>query len=67
MVSLCVGLLSGCGTDRSAADIAKISDIKASFGPQFAVTEVVSGTVTSNTAECIFNRDVANALSKDNY
>ena len=42
MVSLCVGLLSGCGTDRSAADIAKISDIQASFGPQFAVTEVAT-------------------------
>lgn len=34
-------LLSGCGSgDTVTADIAKISDVKASFGPQFTVTEV---------------------------
>jgi hypothetical protein len=38
---LCVGLLTGCGTDRNdRADIAKIAEVKASFGPQFTVTEV---------------------------
>lgn len=41
MVSLCAGVLAGCGTDRSTtADIAKISDVRVSFGPQFKVTEV---------------------------
>ena len=38
---LCVGVLAGCGSGGEAnADIGKISAIKASFGPQFAVTEV---------------------------
>jgi len=41
VVSLCAGVLAGCGADRSTtADIAQISDIKVSFGPQFKVTEV---------------------------
>jgi hypothetical protein len=38
---LCAGLLTGCGTDlNDRADIAKIAEVKASFGPQFTVTEV---------------------------
>ena len=38
---LSVGLVAGCGSNRPAtADIAKISEVKASFGPQFKVTEV---------------------------
>ncbi len=39
---LCVGVLAGCsGTgSRDNADISRISSIKASFGPQFSVTEV---------------------------
>jgi len=41
VVSLCAGALAGCSADRSTtADIAKISDVKVSFGPQFKVTEV---------------------------
>ena len=33
--------LIGCGSDRGpAADIAAISDVRASFGPQFALTEI---------------------------
>ena len=41
MVSRCVGVLAGCSADQSTtADIAKISDVKVSFGPQFKVTEV---------------------------
>ena len=41
VVLLCVGVLAGCGADRSTtADIAKISDVKVSFGPQFKVTAV---------------------------
>ena len=39
---LCAGMVAGCGTaDRAPkADIAKISALKASFGPQFKVTEI---------------------------
>ena len=39
---VCVGMLAGCsGTGSGAkADISQISSIKASFGPQFSVTEV---------------------------
>jgi hypothetical protein len=41
VVSLCAGVLAGCGADQSTtADIAKISDVRVSFGPQFTVTEV---------------------------
>jgi hypothetical protein len=41
IVSLGVGVLAGCGADQSTtADIAKISDVKVSFGPQFTVTGV---------------------------
>ena len=41
VVSLCAGMLAGCGADQSTtADIAKISDVKVSFGPQFKVAEV---------------------------
>ena len=41
VVSLCAGVLAGCGADQiTTADIAKISDVKVSFGPQFTVTEV---------------------------
>lgn len=36
------GVVAGCGSDadRPSADIGKISEVKASFGKQFAVTEV---------------------------
>jgi len=38
---LCAGLAAGCGSARDdRTDIAKIADIKASFGPQFKITEV---------------------------
>lgn len=39
---LCAGVVAGCGSaDRpDTADIGKISALKASFGPQFAVTEI---------------------------
>jgi len=41
VVSLCAGVLAGCGADRSTtADIVKISDVRVSFGPQFKVIEV---------------------------
>ena len=40
-VLLNVGVLAGCGSDRnSGVDIARIAEVKASFGPQFSVTEV---------------------------
>lgn len=40
-VLLIVGVLAGCGSDRnSGVDIARIAEVKASFGPQFSVTEV---------------------------
>ena len=40
-VLLSVGVLAGCGSDRnSGVDIARIAEVKASFGPQFSVTEV---------------------------
>lgn len=39
---LCAVLLAGCASHDAAptADIGRITDVKASFGPQFAVTEV---------------------------
>lgn len=39
---LCAGVVAGCGSPDSgpSADIGRISEIKASFGPQFKVTEV---------------------------
>ena len=37
---LCAGALAACRADTPAADIAGITELKASFGPQFAVTEV---------------------------
>jgi hypothetical protein len=37
---LCAGSLAGCRSDAATADIAGIIDLKSSFGPQFAVTEV---------------------------
>lgn len=39
---ICVGLLAGCGSGGGGptADIGRISEVKASFGPQFKVTEV---------------------------
>lgn len=40
MVLLCAGSLAGCRSDAATADIAGITDLKSSFGPQFAVTEV---------------------------
>lgn len=40
MVLLCAGSLAGCRSDAATADIAGIIDLKSSFGPQFAVTEV---------------------------
>jgi len=37
----CVAALAGCRSDRGpSADIAKITDLKSSFGRQFAVTDV---------------------------
>ena len=40
-IVLCAGLAAGCGSARDdRTDIAKIADIKASFGPQFKITEV---------------------------
>ncbi len=40
MASLCAGSLAGCGSGAATADIAGITDLKSSFGPQFSVTEV---------------------------
>lgn len=38
---MCAGVLAGCGSGGSqSADIAKISELKASFGPDYRVTEV---------------------------
>ena len=39
---VCVGVLAGCSAtgNGTKADIGQISSIKASFGPQFSVTEV---------------------------
>lgn len=37
---LCAGSLAACGSGAATADIAGITDLKSSFGPQFAVTEV---------------------------
>lgn len=37
---LCAGSLAGCRADAPTADIARIADVRASFGPQFSVTEV---------------------------
>jgi Domain of unknown function (DUF5642) len=38
---MCAGVLAACGSGGSqSADIAKVSDLKASFGPDFKVTEV---------------------------
>lgn len=40
-VTLGAGVLCACGSPSTVtADISKISDVKASFGPQFTVTEV---------------------------
>jgi hypothetical protein len=39
-VLLCAGALAACRADAPAADIAGITELKASFGPQFSVTEV---------------------------
>lgn len=39
----CVGVLSACGTgepDLSNADIARVKDVRSSFGPEFTVTDV---------------------------
>lgn len=42
LTGLCCALVAGCGGGRTTptADLAKISDLRASFGPQFKVTEV---------------------------
>ena len=40
MVLLCTGALAGCSSTAPTADIAKIAAVKASFGPQFQITEV---------------------------
>ena len=40
VVLLCAGSLAGCRSDAATADIAGITGLKSSFGPQFAVTEV---------------------------
>lgn len=41
---LCAGVVVGCGAQSSdrgqTADLSKIADIKASFGPQFRLTEI---------------------------
>jgi hypothetical protein len=41
---VCAGMLTACGTsppaDLSNADIARVKDVRSSFGPQFKVTEV---------------------------
>lgn len=40
---LCAGLLAACGSpgpNQPSADIAKVSTLKSSFGPEFKVTEV---------------------------
>ena len=41
---VCVAVLSACGTSESAdvsnADIARVKDVRSSFGPQFKVTDV---------------------------
>ena len=38
---MCAGVLAACGSGGSqSADIAKVSDLKASFGPDYKVTEV---------------------------
>ena len=38
---VCAGVLAGCSGGRDpGADLAKISDLRSSFGPQFDVTEV---------------------------
>lgn len=41
---VCAGVLAACGTpespDFSDADIARVKDVRSSFGPQFEVTEV---------------------------
>lgn len=39
-VGLCVGLLAGCARPGPTADLAGISAVTTSFGPQFTVTEV---------------------------
>nr|WP_313676556.1 DUF5642 family protein [Mycolicibacterium sp.] len=36
----CAAALAGCRASAPTADIAKITDLKSSFGPQFALTEV---------------------------
>ncbi|MGZ5395288.1 MAG: DUF5642 family protein [Mycobacterium sp.] len=41
---VCAGVLAACGTSESAdfsnADIARVKDVRSSFGPQFKVSEV---------------------------
>ena len=41
---VCAGVLVACGTSESAdfsnADIARVKDVRSSFGPEFKVTEV---------------------------
>jgi len=40
---MCTGVLAACGSGGSqSADIAKVSGLKASFGPEYKVTEVAS-------------------------
>ncbi|GAY14860.1 DUF5642 family protein [Mycobacterium sp. shizuoka-1] len=36
---LCAGLLAGCGAAEPKADIAKVTTLKSSFGPEYAVSE----------------------------
>ena len=44
IAALCAGVVAGCGAQSSdrgpTADLSKIADIKASFGPQFHITEI---------------------------
>ena len=41
---VCAGLLAACATGQSAdvsgADIARVKDLRSSFGPQFKLTDV---------------------------
>ncbi len=39
-VACCVAALAGCGEPAPTADIGKITELRSSFGKQFAVTEV---------------------------
>ncbi|MGB3482001.1 MAG: DUF5642 family protein [Mycobacterium sp.] len=54
VVPACVGLLVGCSSGEApspegpSADIAKVLDLKASFGPEFTVTDVPTTGIEPN-------------------